>query len=290
MTDETGMVDAGQNTATDDSYEESEELNNDELDGQDENLGSDGEGEDEVEYTEKGTRKDPDPKSAVHQELANTRRQLQQAVGILQNPTLLKRYAEQNGMTLAEARADIKETKEDAEDTIEEFTADQFKTPADVAKALNGIRQSTTKTIKELQAENKRLREGYSGINSSREAERIVNNMDRDITAVRSKYSVLNPKSPDFDKELEEEIGSLYHDLDFDPKTQRFMGRVSVLTIADRVMKAAGRARKRGSREAQTDVRVKQAGKVTSGKGKSKGGSTEGLTIAQKIAKAYGNG
>lgn len=288
--DKSVMVDDGNNVADGDDYsneEDSQELNN-QTDDQD--SGSEGE-EDGAQYTEKGTKLDPNPQSAVHQQLANAKRQIQQMEGILTNPTLLKRYAEQNGMTLAEAKADVKEQQEEVEDAVEEFTAEQFKTPADVAKALNDIRSSTSKTIKELKAENQRLREGYKGISSSRELERVANNMERDIATVREKYPELNPSSPDFDKELEQSIGDLYNELDFDPTTQTFRGKVSIAKIADRVMSAAKRARKQGSQRAQTDVKVKQVGKVTSGKGKSSGGdSTKGLTIAQKIAKAYGNG
>lgn len=281
------MVDEGQNVSSDESQDDSQELNNQTDDSQ---VTDDSEGEDgEAQYTEKGTKLDPNPQSAVHQELANARRTIQQMEGVLTNPTLLKRYAEQNGMTLAEAKADIKEDQEEQEDLIEEFTPDQFQTREDIAKALNTIRSTTSKTVKELKAENQRLREGYKGINSSRELERVANNMQKDITTVREKYPELNPSSPDFDKELEQSIGELYHELDFDPTSQTFRGKVSIAKIADRIMTAAGRAKKQGSRQAQTDVRVKQAGKVNQSKGKSGGTSTQGMTIAQKIAKAYGN-
>lgn len=290
--DNSVMVDEGQNVSDGEDYsneEDSQELDN-QVDSQE--TGDDEEdGSGDEQLTDKGTKLDPNPKSAVHQQLANANRVIRQMEGILTNPALLKRYAEQNGMTLAEAKADVKEQQDEVEDAIQEFTPDQFKTSADVAKALNDIRSTTSKTIKELKAENSRLREGYQGINSSRKLETIANNMDRDITTVREKYPELNPKSPDFDKELEQSIGELYNELDFDPATQTFRGQVSLAKIADRVMKAAKRAGQRGSRKAQTDVKVKQAGKVTSGQGKSKSsGDTQGLTIAQKIAKAYGNG
>lgn len=287
MAEESVVVDEGQDVSIDESsQDDSQELNNQ----TDETQETDSEGEDgEAQYTEKGTKLDPNPQSAVHQELANARRQIQQMEGLLTNPVLLKRYAEQNGMTLAEAKADIKEDQEEQEELIEEFTPDKLQTIGDVAKALNSIRSTTSKTIKELKAENQRLREGYNGISSSRELERVATNMEKDITTVRAKYPELNPSSPNFDKELEQSIGELYNELDFDPTTQTFRGKVSIAKIADRVMGAAKIARKQGSRQAQTDVRVKQAGKVNQSKGKSGGTSTQGLTIAQKIAKAYGN-
>lgn len=293
MTADSVMVDEGQNiTDGDDSeMDDSQDLEESQVEGDQQEADDSTEGDGETKYTDKGTKLDPNPQSAVHQQLANAQRTIQQMEGILTNPSLLKRYAEQNGMTLSEAKADIKGEQEDAEDVIEEFTPDQFKTAEDVARALNQIRGTTSKTIKELKAENQRLLEGYRGINSSRELERIANNMEKDIATVREKYPELNPSSPEYDEELESSIGELYQEIDFDQSTQTFRGKASLAKIADRVMKATGRAKKQGSREAQTDVRVKQAGKVTSGKGKSGGktNSSEGLTIAQKVARAYGN-
>lgn len=282
MADESVMVDerssdlAGDESVNEESQEIDEQAEDQEIDSEAEG------GDEEVKLTEKGTKLDPNPQSAVHQELANAKRQIQQMEQVLTNPTLLRRYAEQNGMTLAEAKADL---KGEQEEIVDEFTPDQFKTADDIAQTFNRI----NKTVRELREENARLQEGYSGINSSRKLETIASNMQRDIATVQEKYPELNPKSPEYDSELEREVGSLYQDLDFDQETGSFRGNVSVLTLADRIMSAAKRARKRGSKEAQTDVKVKQSGKVTSGTGKSKDTSSEGLTIAQKIAKAVGN-
>ena len=242
------------------------------------------EGGEKVELTEKGTKLDPNPQSAVHQQLANANARIKQMEGVLGNPAMLKRYAEQNGMTLTQAKAEIKEEKAEVTD---EFTPDSFKTADDVAKGFNKF----AKTIEELKVENTRLRESYKGFNSSRRLERIANNMSKDITTVQEKYPELNPNSSDYDSKLESSIGGLYKDLDFDPATNTFRGKISVLQIADKVMEAAGRARKQGSKKAQTDVKVKQAGKVTSGKSKKTGAvdsADPGTSIAQKIKKAYG--
>ena len=283
MTDETVVVDEG-NTSdeTEESKDESNLNNQTEVENQETDAEAN-EGEDEVKLTEKGTKLDPNPQSAIHQELANAKSQIKQMEDVLTKPALLKRYAEQNGMSLSEAKADLKDEKEEVTETIEEFSPENFKTSGDVASALNKI----NKSLAETKAENQRLREGQKGINSSRESERIVNNMQRDISAVQDKYPVLNPKSPEYNKNLEESVGKLYHKLDFDPATKTFRGNVSVVDIAETVMGATKLAKKQGSREAQTDVTVKQAGKVNSGKGKSKSTPTEGLTIAQKIKKAY---
>jgi hypothetical protein len=211
---------------------------------------------------------------------------------VLGSPELLRKYAEENGITLSEAKKELKDEKDEAEEVIEEFKPDQLKTAGDVAKALNTIRTSATKEIKALKHENQQLRDQLTGVSSTQRDERIYSTMKDEVAAVQSKYSQLNPSSPDFDKELEQEIGSLYEELDYDQKAKKFRGNVSLVKLADRIMKAAGKAGKAASRQAQTDVRVKQRGKVTSGTKLSKSTSDSkdpGTNIAQKIAKTIGN-
>lgn len=284
MTEGSVVVDEGQEIPTsEESQDDSQEINNDEGGEESQEIEETNTEEDgEAELTDKGTKLDPNPQSAVHQQLANAKRQVEQMEGILTNPARLKKFASQNGMTLTEAKAEI---KEEQEEIVDEFAPDQFKTGADVATALNKMNTN----LREAKAENKRLRDGQDGINSSRKLDKIASNMQRDITTVQDKYPELNPKSPDFDKELETSVGKLYQKLDFDQASQSFRGKVSITDIAETIMGAAKRGNKAGSRKAQTNVVVKQAGKVKSGKGKSKGNSTAGMTIAQKIAKAYGN-
>src|SRR5690606_18792007 len=95
-------------TINDDSNEEIEVRDEgDEGEGESQHQNEDGEeGEGQPKLTEKGTKLDPNPLSAAHQELANERRKLAQYQQVLSNPEMLKRYAAQMGMTLAEAKAD----------------------------------------------------------------------------------------------------------------------------------------------------------------------------------------
>lgn len=278
-------------TINDDSNEEIEVRDEgDEGEGESQTQNEDGEeGEGQPKLTEKGTKLDPNPLSAAHQELANERRKLAQYQQVLSNPEMLKRYAAQMGMTLAEAKADIKEEQKQLA-----YTADRFKTPEDLANALNEMDGKYSKTIEELRAENQRLKEGFTGFSQSRQVERVANNMQRDVVSVREKYPELDPKSPEYDPELEKEIADFYEELDLDPATGGYKGQFSLAKIADRVMRASGRAMKKGSQQAQTNVRVKQAGKVvTSSKSPSKEGKESndpGTVIAQRIAKAMSNG
>lgn len=242
-------------------------------------------GDTDTQYTEKGTKLDPNPQSAVHQQLANERRMRQDYETVLNNPELLKKFAKEAGYTLQEAKEAIEE---------EIYSGENIKTGDDVAKALNEMRSASKKELDQYKAEIQNLKQEVQRIQAGKQIERVAIQMTSDITAIRDKYPELNPKSPEYDKELEQELGLLYHELDaIDPSNPRsaYRGQHSLLSLADRIMKAAGKARKKGSQDAQTNIQVKERGKiVTSSKApsdKTSESSEPGTAIAQRIAKAY---
>lgn len=247
-----------------------------------------GEGEGQPQLTEKGTKLDPNPLSAAHQQLANERRLRAQYEQVLSDPALLRRYAKEAGISFEEAKAELKEEK------AKLYTPDSFKSAQDLADFANNMKSEFEKTTAEIRAENQRLRQELSGINGSRQLERVASSMGSDINAIQSAYPQLNPKSPEYDPELEKEIGSFYHELDFDPSTGGYRGQYSLAKITERFMRVRGEGAKRGSQQAQTIVKTRQAGRVvTSSKGGSKDtptASNPGTSIAQKIAKTLGNG
>jgi hypothetical protein len=243
-------------------------------------------GDEGQQLTEKGTKLDPNPLSQAHQLLANERRQRAQYEQILNNPDMLKRYAEQMGMTLAQAKAEVKEE-------VNEFTPDKFKTADDVAAALNNLQTQFSGKLTEAQKVIETLQSKVSEFESTGRIQQVANGMKEDIMTVREKYPVLNPKNPDykeFGQELEKRIGSFYHQLDFDPQSNSYRGGVSLAGITDFVMGFVDQAKKEGNTEAQTKVIVKKAGKVvTSSKKTTDEGETSkdpGTVIAQRIAKA----
>lgn len=254
-----------------------------------------GEGEGKPTLTEKGTKLDPNPQSAIHQQLANERKIRAQYEQVLSDPTLLRKYAKEAGISLEEAKAEIKEEQKKL------YTPENFKSAQDLANALNELQGNFTKvneTITSLKEENQRLRGELDGINGSRRVEQVASIMGNDVAIVREKYPQLNPKSPEFDPELEKEIGSFYFELDAvdqsDP-SKGFKGQYSLAKITDRFMRVRGEGAKKGSQQAQTIVKTKQAGKVvTSVKGDTKDTATQssdpGTSIAQKIARTLGKG
>jgi hypothetical protein len=276
---DTGNMPQGQSDTSDEVEEVGEETSQEETPKEVEESSSE-QSKEEVELTEKGTKLDPNPQSAAYQQLANERRLRQQYEQVLRDPGLLKKYAQESGMTLAEAKEEVKEDL---------YSVDKLKTAEDVANALNEIKTGFTKNLSNLQEENQRLKSELTGLSSSRQFEYVANNMQKDISTVREKYPELNPKSSEFDPELEREIGSFYHELDYDPQLGGYRGNYSIAKITDRIMKAAGRARDKGAKKAQTIVKQKEAGKVvTSSKASSKSESVStdpATAIAQRIRK-----
>lgn len=246
--------------------------------------------EDSVQLTEKGTKLDPNPLSAAHQQLANEQRIRKQYEQVLNSPELLRKYAQEAGYSLAEAKAEIKDEQKKL------FTADSFKTPDDVANALNKIHDDHEKSLAELRKENEQLKKGFTGFNEQSRREQVATNMQRDLSTITSKYPELDHKNPAYNPDLEKEIALLYHRIDaVDPQdaSKGYKGQFSLAEIADSFMRAAGKAEKVGSQKAQTDIKVKQAGRVvTSSKTASQEESESkdpGTVIAQRIAKAMGH-
>lgn len=252
--------------------------------------------EGETEYTDKGTKKDPNPMSALNQELANYKRTVQNYETVLKSPELLKQFAKEMGISLAEAKEEIKEQTQEAQKDLD-FS--KISTKDDFINALstfNGKMTEMSKTLNEQREENKRLQSQLAGINQGRVAERIASNINSDVTTIKAKYPELNPKSPQYDKDLEEEIGSFYLSLDaVDPTNpaRGFKGQYSLAQITDKFMKVRGLGRKQGEQSAQTTVQTKLTGRVVTADRQSttekSNISDPGTSIARKIAKMVGN-
>lgn len=233
-----------------------------------------------VEYTEKGTRRDPNPQSAVHQDLANTRAKLSDYEKVLSDPQLLLQFAKAAGYN------NISEAKEAIQDEIDEYSPEKLQTAQDVSNALNSL----SKQLKNVLQENSELKKQVSGMSETSKANTIYNKTASDIATIREKYPELNPKSPNFNPELEERVGRLYQTVDFDQRTGSWRGSYSLADIAEEVMGAARIAMKQGSEQAQKTTVTKQQGRiVTSTKQASQDQSESGdpgTAIAQKVAKA----
>lgn len=231
----------------------------------------------EPKLTEKGTKLDPNPQSAVHQELANARRMAAEMQKVLNDPVLFAKYAEEAGFN--------KKYEPDAP----VFTPDKLQTADDVIKALNEMNTKFTGSEAQYKKEIESLKGALGQLTEGRQIEKNVSTLKEDASVLREKYPELKPGTPSYSEKLEEKIGELYQKLDFDDRGLP-QGKITLRQVGDMVMEAAYELKKKGSEEAQTDIKDKSLGKViVSNKGKQevKESDDPATTIAQRISKIY---
>jgi len=240
--------------------------------------------EDGQKLTDKGTKLDPNPQSAVHQELANAKSEMKRYQEFMSNPVQVKRYLAdleaELGQQTGESKAEIQERAED-ENLITD--PNKIETPEDFKSYVQFLSKDLQKAKEELVKERDSIR------TESRERaihERLVSEID----SVQSKYSFLNPQSPDFDPVLEKEIAEQYDEVDKDPRSGKYLGKISLSTIVERAIRIRKLGEATGSKQAQTNVLDKRAGAVKTGGG-SQGSSDESKMsasqlIASRMAKA----
>lgn len=226
--------------------------------------------------TDKGTKLDPNPMSAINQQLANERRKVQEYESFMSDPEQVERYLE-------ELRKELGETKPTA-DPKDEISLEQVQTREDVVKFLDQERRKDKVEIDNL-------KKTISGFMQTQGELAVGQRIRSQIEEARRKYPAINPvkadgsPNPDFDPELEKQIGEAFDELDYDPRTQSFRGQVDFLKLVDRFMTAAKRGESAGSRKAQTVIQDRRTGRVVTGTQASSDSPDESnMTPSQKIA------
>lgn len=222
-----------------------------------------------AEVTEKGTKLDPDPMSALNQQLANERGYRKQYEDVLNSPEKLADYAKTMGLELTK-----KEIKEIQEDTS--FDASKIETVDDLRAFAKNLDSKIEQKVKELD-------KGIAGIKESDRIEAVSSQIKDDISAVREKYPALDPKSESYDKGLDEAVDRVFEMADFDPQTKQFLGKARLTDIADQFMKVRQGGEQTGSKNAQTIVKDRRKGAVVTG-GKDSAPDESNMTPAQIIA------
>lgn len=248
--------------------------------------------EGEPELTEKGTKKDPNPLSAAHQELANERKTRSQMEQVLANPDLLAKFMEkQYGIKIAVPSKDGEGNGKATAPEVKQFTAKDFENLDDVANVVNGIQSSFMSKIKEQAEIIQELGTIVHGMQQGGNAQRLYTTMSEDVAQLQ-KEPELNPDSPDFIEGLEQEIAGLYKKLDFDEKTQTYRGQYSIAEIGKGLIATARKARAKGSQRAQTVVKNKSEGAVRTGtkvkEGNGADNSAPATSIAKGVAELFG--
>jgi hypothetical protein len=250
--------------------------------------------EGKTELTEKGTKLDPNPASAVHQELANEKKIRSNYEKVLADPTLLAKFAkEQYGIDLPVAGGAKTEGEKEGEagaEAIKEFEGKDFESLDDVAKVVNGLRKSFVETHNADKQEIAQLKETVQGLLQGGRVEKTSTNIAHDIQALQA-LPELTKGNPDYIEGLEEKIVNEYHRIDSDGKGF-YKGEHSLKEIADRFLDIAKTARKAGSQSAQTIVKDKTRGAVKTGPATTEEEDTSEMSpsdsIASGIAKTFG--
>jgi hypothetical protein len=242
----------------------------------------------DVKVTEKGTKLDENPLSAVHQKLANAERRVKDMEAVLRDPETLMRYLDVSGYKKGEtAKAETK-----AIEPLMKIDVNKLQTAEDVAEMLNGLQTSFMEKINKSEETITNLTKQLQSLGESRRVDQISSIMSSDVSKIRGEYPELDPKSGEgvYNSELEKDIAELYHSLDYDEHTGKYKGSISLYQIAKQVMSAASKARKQGSEQAQTEVRNKQTGKIVTSSNKTTAKESEssdpGLTIASRVSRA----
>jgi hypothetical protein len=245
--------------------------------------------ESKQKLTEKGTKLDPDPKSAVHQQLANQTRIRDQMERVLADPVKIARFVkEQYGIdmpTSRKAEGDQGDSKDKQTEvpTTKKWTAKDFESLEDVADKFNQLQEGFSKQLSEKDAKIEKLNKQVAGVLEGGRLGQIADQTESDVRFLRS-VPELNPKSPDFIEGLEGKISRQYRKLDFDEKTGQFKGQYSIKEIAEDILDVARDARKSGSKRAQTIVKDKTGGIVKTSPAVDDKADRDTLPPAQSIA------
>lgn len=223
--------------------------------------------EPQPQLTEDGTKLDPNPLSAAHQQLANAQRKLKAYEAVLNDPNLYQQFAQK----LAPQQK-VEEPQLDPETA----TADE------IVSALN-LTKSELLAIKQ---QNEELRSQLGLVTTKQHAESVQKSLIEGMKLAQEKYPELRSGEQEYDPKLEESIVKLYQSYNYD-ENGIDTGRVPLTEVVELAMSIRGSGKKAASQEAQTIVKQKSMGKVVTSGGKvNSEPSEEDLTIAQRIAKA----
>lgn len=282
-----------QDEQVENDQDESSENNSEEADNQQDEEGKEDENDENSQQpkkTEKGTKLDPNPKSAVHQQLANERRIRTQMEQVLASPELIAKFVrEQYGIEMPSGKGAAPTGQQPANQqttttTSKKWTAKDFESLEDVAEKFNGLQEQFTTEIQKRDEEIKGLKGQLGGMSERGRILQIADSLEGDVKALSAEPE-LNPNSPEFIPGLEDEIGALYHKLDFDEASGMYRGNYSMREIGQSIIKTARTAKKAGSQRAQTIVKDKTGGRIRTGtQGNNQGASRDELPPAQSIA------
>lgn len=297
------QLDETQDEQVDDDSAENQDDQSNEADDQqndDQNEGDQEENSQEPKRTEKGTKLDKNPLSAAHQQLANERRIRGQMEQVLADPRKIAQFVKmQYGITMPTNKNEVpanngnqdQNGQQNTAIATKKWTAKDFESLEDVADKFNQLQDTFTQTMSAKDKEIEDLKKQVGGIKSTGRLQQIADTTASDISSLRA-LPELNPKNPAFIEGLEDEIGRLYHRLDFDIETGEYRGEYSIREIGESMIATARKARKAGVQQGQTIVKDKSGGRVRTNTAVDRQAGDEdnlppGQSIAQGIAQMF---
>lgn len=229
----------------------------------------------EPELTEKGTKLDPNPLSALNQQLANERRIRKQYEEVLNDP---QKYSQFTGARF--------QPKEEPKPEFE-IKPEDIQTAEDVVRVLNQVNQRASESRRQYEDRVQKMETELNTLRARNQASFIESSVNSGVTLVQGKYPELNSKNPSYNPGLEEQVTRLYHELNYDQRTDNYTNAYPLERVAEHIMSAFNLTKKAASEEAQTVVRDKSAGKVvTSQKSANVSKDDSELSIAERISRA----
>jgi len=211
----------------------------------------------EPKTTEKGTKLDPDPQSALHQQLANERRA---RIELEEKLKVLAKQAQAN-----QAQPQDQKPKQYIDPS-------KLNTKDELANVLNFA-------FSVIEKQNQQLQEYGGQIKGSQERQAEVANFQSfasEAQEVFKKFPELDEENKDYyNRALDEKLTSLYKKSAYDSNGRLLRNRPSFVEFATDFMTAVNSARQAGKGDAQTRIVQKQMGQSLK---TSKGNSAQDLS------------
>jgi hypothetical protein len=269
------------NNDQDDQNQDGDDQNND---GDGENGDSEGDQGGKPKVTDKGTKLDDNPMSALNQQLANANRKLGGYEQLLTNPVQLEAY-----LNDLKGKNGGNEKKEDEID-IASLDPSKLETVEDVQEFAAKLQKGFMQKVAKIEGN---LNQGAK----TQQIKELGQKIESEISEVMSTVPELretNPdgsKNPSFDPKLDKFIGDMYESIDLDKKTGMFKGSISFKYLASAVMAAVKYGESRAVKKAATTIIDKTHGRVITNQGGNSGVQVDESkmsaagTIASRIAR-----
>lgn len=212
--------------------------------------------------TEKGTKLDPDPQSALHQQLANERR--------------ARLEAEQRFIEVARQMLPAKQ-----EEPKPFIDPTRLQSANDVAGAINEVYKLAMGYKSEIDSLKSQLGQSSQILRESQNYE----SLGKEVSNLKEAFPELDSRNESkgtYNKDLDQRITRLYASIAYDSKGNLLPNRVSLEAFATPIVEAIRLATGQGSKQAQTRIVQKNLGKVQTSK-KQIGETLDSLSPAERL-------